>query len=426
MTPATSCGGSSPLTRGKRSPGEAPRTRSRLIPAHAGKTQGGGDLVCHWWAHPRSRGENAEAFKARARQTGSSPLTRGKPRLGVHAAYGVGLIPAHAGKTLTHTAGGGRGWAHPRSRGENWKVRQRMRRTGGSSPLTRGKPPATTYEPAAPGLIPAHAGKTSTPTTRKRGRRAHPRSRGENAPMNSTCPPGLGSSPLTRGKLRRLSESRSGIGLIPAHAGKTCPGNRSTRTTRAHPRSRGENVVLENRHSMGEGSSPLTRGKPNSRTRCGSPAWLIPAHAGKTGCRGILRVPSRAHPRSRGENVAAELRLRVAKGSSPLTRGKLVKPPSLSALDRLIPAHAGKTTVPEIVVVTAGAHPRSRGENLSRRFAPQLILGSSPLTRGKQFTAKLKIVKIGLIPAHAGKTSRALAAGASPRAHPRSRGENTS
>ena len=53
------------------------------------------------------------------RRRGSSPLTRGKPDLTMEDATALGLIPAHAGKTLTHTAGGGRGWAHPRSRGEN-------------------------------------------------------------------------------------------------------------------------------------------------------------------------------------------------------------------------------------------------------------------------------------------------------------------
>ena len=51
-------------------------------------------------------------------------------------------------------------------------------------------------------------------------------------------------------------------------------------------------------------------------------------------------------------------------GSSPLTRGK----PSLTCPERtnerLIPAHAGKTTLSSLTSSLTRAHPRSRGENL--------------------------------------------------------------
>ena len=74
-------------------------TRSRLIPAHAGKTVFMIVVVATETAHPRSRGENAGSIRASMLRFGSSPLTRGKhggrwPRGG-----GRGLIPAHAGKT---------------------------------------------------------------------------------------------------------------------------------------------------------------------------------------------------------------------------------------------------------------------------------------------------------------------------------------
>ncbi len=53
-------------------------------------------------------------------------------------------------------------------------------------------------------------------------------------------------------------------------------------STRAHPRSRGENsrVVLEAVHTAG--SSPLTRGKPVNIDIHAATLGLIPAHAGKT------------------------------------------------------------------------------------------------------------------------------------------------
>ena len=53
----------------------------------------------------------------------------------------------------------------------------------------------------------------------------------------------------------------------------------------------------------------------------------------------------------------------------------------------------------------AGAHPRSRGENLTGRQGLGKSWGSSPLTRGKRQQGAPLLHPDGLIPAHAGKTS---------------------
>ena len=71
------------------------------------------------------------------------------------------------------------------------------------------------------GLIPAHAGKTRTVRQAPPLRQAHPRSRGENAAALTQARAQAGSSPLTRGKLRSHAEADQAPGLIPAHAGKT-------------------------------------------------------------------------------------------------------------------------------------------------------------------------------------------------------------
>ena len=92
-------------------------------------------------------------------------------------------------------------------------------------------------------------------------RRAHPRSRGENALHPDEVMNALGSSPLTRGKLLGADRALGGRGLIPAHAGKTSPGRRSHPYCRAHPRSRGENQQAAIEEQKAKGSSPLTRGK---------------------------------------------------------------------------------------------------------------------------------------------------------------------
>ena len=112
----------------------------------------------------------------------------------------------------------------------------------------------------------------------------------------------------------------------------------------AHPRSRGENLGV----SMGAltvmGSSPLTRGKPDWRTRSRCWARLIPAHAGKTVSPSSISSLLWAHPRSRGENRCERVREDARLGSSPLTRGKLVEAIGPLLGQRLIPAHAGKTS----------------------------------------------------------------------------------
>ena len=74
------------------------------------------------------------------------------------------------------------------------------------------------------------------------------------------------------------------------------------RARRAHPRSRGENALEKNGAYTGNGSSPLTRGKQNDPAARAIPSRLIPAHAGKTCWPPSIARARAAHPRSRGEN----------------------------------------------------------------------------------------------------------------------------
>ncbi len=357
----------------------------RLIPAHAGKTA----ALCRTGntrpAHPRSRGENMETDPTQAERFGSSPLTRGKPPSNALLQCIMRLIPAHAGKTLLPPS---RPWslsAHPRSRGENsttWAARLWRR---GSSPLTRGKP-ATAPAPARSArLIPAHAGKTAALASAARIGPAHPRSRGENQVLRKAPARLGGSSPLTRGKLRRLASLQLPPRLIPAHAGKTWIAGSGAGAWSAHPRSRGENALMFFACAVVFGSSPLTRGKLLAVWDNVLYPRLIPAHAGKTSLLGSGARSSAAHPRSRGENVGGGFGEDLGGGSSPLTRGKRERsasPPSRPP-----------------------AHPRSRGENSVHEARFHRALGSSPLTRGKRIPAPLGASGTRLIPAHAGKTT---------------------
>ena len=275
--------------------------------------------------------------------------------------------------------------AHPRSRGENGFNGDVGFTPLGSSPLTRGKPALSPQARLDRRLIPAHAGKTRRRSRLPPPLGAHPRSRGENTGSVRASIECRGSSPLTRGKLRHAVYQLPRVGLIPAHAGKTRGRAGRVRARRAHPRSRGENGLLALIPTVAGGSSPLTRGKlALSATHC--PASL-------------------AHPRSRGENSHLLLLLRFRLGSSPLTRGKPCPSAQSHALRGLIPAHAGKTTPGLSSPSAATAHPRSRGENPPLSTSSPRSLGSSPLTRGKRRGSPRGRHPLGLIPAHAGKTT---------------------
>ena len=234
-----------------------------------------------------------------------------------------------------------------------------------------------------------------------------------------------GSSPLTRGKLLHVVRAVRADGLIPAHAGKTCPLRRRAGTWSAHPRSRGENAGLLGSDAGTSGSSPLTRGKPRRMRNDSVRPRLIPAHAGKTHETPTKKGSSGAHPRSRGENNDPVDGCAEEGGSSPLTRGKRDLRLRGRLPGRLIPAHAGKTTRSMSAWIIEAAHPRSRGENSVRGAPATSVGGSSPLTRGKPTPVLGARLRVRLIPAHAGKTTSWEPSPSPTQAHPRSRGENT-
>ena len=241
----------------------------------------------------------------------------------------------------------------------------------------------TTNQPANR-LIPAHAGKTLAVGCQPVRLWAHPRSRGENNRERHTRSNCAGSSPLTRGKPVQLPRILEEAGLIPAHAGKTPTRARIVTWRWAHPRSRGENDGAALPEWVLEGSSPLTRGKRLAVVVQEQRQGLIPAHAGKTACPPCRMSRRTAHPRSRGENGQR------ATQALPEVR--------------LIPAHAGKTRRGGAVGFRRRAHPRSRGENCLPARAGRQQAGSSPLTRGKRPHLVHVLVRVRLIPAHAGKT----------------------
>ena len=234
----------------------------------------------------------------------------------------LGLIPAHAGKTGTRARSGPYARAHP-----------------------------------------ARAGKTEEGAAKTAPQPAHPRSHGENHLMTSVAASLMGSSPLMPGRRGRRFDLFPDRGLIPAHAGKTSSPASPASRRQAHPRSCRENMSASVAACCASGSSPLTRGKRQVLGRSRQVRQLIPAHAGKTLHNPAHRSASKAHPRSRGENFKDETRGVWGEGSSPLTRGKHVQERGRPDEGGLIPAHAGKTCPRIRRAWAAPAHPHSRWEN---------------------------------------------------------------
>ena len=174
--------------------------------------------------------------------------------------------------------------------------------------------------------------------------------------------------------------------------------------SRAYPRWRGGNIVERILAPLDEGLSPLARGKHCARLAWRRGAGPIPAGAGETRSEGVLAPFVGAYPRWRGGNRRSSWVSSSAKGLSPLARGKLAWMPSNSAASRPIPAGAGETDHAPSNAHRSRAYPRWRGGNPIIKTAPPLVLGLSPLARGKPLMPCWGITSPGPIPAGAGET----------------------
>ena len=234
----------------------------RLIPARAGKTGVAPVGGARNAAHPRACGENPKCAATFTTSPGSSPRVRGKRRHRRRDARNSGLIPARAGKTRSSPAIPAPRRAHPRACGENGSRYRGGRRGAGSSPRVRGKRPRPIRARKPARLIPARAGKTEENTLGTRCPRAHPRACGENISPLRRAAVIVGSSPRVRGKRADRCAGLARLGLIPARAGKTSSPLGAISPRRAHPRACGENMRGMKLLRFQVGSSPRVRGKP--------------------------------------------------------------------------------------------------------------------------------------------------------------------
>ena len=255
----------------------------------AGKTRTVRDCGRAVRAHPRACGENPVGSAAPSADCGSSPRVRGKRRQRRRGRSVLGLIPARAGKTRSCAPSTTPRTAHPRACGENLARRGRGSLGGGSSPRVRGKQAVQALGGEPGGLIPARAGKTTSPTAASTSAWAHPRACGENSTASATSRCWSGSSPRVRGKRGDQGPPAGGGGLIPARAGKTSAFRSASPPLPAHPRACGENEWKNGGGQIRTGSSPRVRGKRRRSLLRSLLLRLIPARAGKTSAPFFLR-----------------------------------------------------------------------------------------------------------------------------------------
>ena len=212
------------------------------------------------WDHPRACGEHTTAANAATDATGSSPRMRGTPSdLRLRLRYG-GIIPAHAGNTSTGCRPAADCRDHPRACGEHRRFIRRLHIVEGSSPRMRGTQPIPAGESLLERIIPAHAGNTLWRRTRTSSSGDHPRACGEHAQRYASRRLVGGSSPRMRGTLFHGHHEDKHTGIIPAHAGNTRLTCRPSNLAWDHPRACGEHKGKRSRRDVNEGSSPRMRG----------------------------------------------------------------------------------------------------------------------------------------------------------------------
>ncbi len=152
-----------------------------------------------------------------------------------------------------------------------------------------------------------------------------------------------GSSPHARGTQVLLDLMEFDTGIIPACAGNTMSVTTIPSKIWDHPRMRGEHIRKNTKNDTPKGSSPHARGTLQLNIKLCGIGGIIPACAGNTGIRSIVRRITRDHPRMRGEHSTLKVFLDAILGSSPHARGTPTIRPLAGKGDGIIPACAGNT-----------------------------------------------------------------------------------
>ncbi len=257
----------------------------------------------------------------------------------------------------------------------------------------------------ASGSSPRMRGKLPREDAKSMPRLDHPRACGANVveSFGEFC--GHGSSPRMRGKPLAAPGHMALARIIPAHAGQTSGRPRCAYHETDHPRACGANRISLSTALRKPGSSPRMRGKhPCYAIHCLT-LRIIPAHAGQTSLSRLASSAATDHPRACGANFSNGKIIGLDVGSSPRMRGKPTFRSDAVEYRRIIPAHAGQTRRRLQHHQRLPDHPRACGANHQRTSAMLGGIGSSPRMRGKPGGRTQRLEQRRIIPAHAGQTT---------------------
>ena len=249
--------------------------------------------------------------------------------------------------------------------------------------------------------------------------------RGEKTGSNIRRCDGQGSPPRARGKADPDQDGEDEPGITPACAGKSGTPSLYNVVSGDHPRVRGEKIRPDDRGCGIPGSPPSARGKAASHLGLIKPAGITPACAGKSPTISAKLRPSRDHPRVRGEKRCNSMTRSARMGSPPRARGKDCNVTFQGGKVGITPACAGKRHSKQGGQFNVGDHPRVRGEKFVTNAVRTIAPGSPPRARGKGFVCWWSMTAHRITPACAGKSGNPSGVGYNNGDHPRVRGEKT-
>ena len=420
----TGARGPSPHARGTHrtsAPSSHPR---RSIPACAGNTRWSWRRASTSTVHPRMRGEHAGFGGIAGDNDGPSPHARGTRTASQGRGGGSRSIPACAGNTGCARRKCARRTVHPRMRGEHSSARSTACSTAGPSPHARGTLDAVEVVVRGRRSIPACAGNTSPPWSRRTAIAVHPRMRGEHGQIYGLNEEDYGPSPHARGTRQARCVGQVPRRSIPACAGNTPRQTWWSGTGTVHPRMRGEHASPLSGSALSSGPSPHARGTPAHAPAGTTGQRSIPACAGNTPNHQPMPDPRTVHPRMRGEHFASAAWAKPIAGPSPHARGTRTKATCARRTSRSIPACAGNTAPAACPPAPCTVHPRMRGEHVKNELAPLQARGPSPHARGTRPAAVRDLAQPRSIPACAGNTDEGNLRATYEPVHPRMRGEH--
>ena len=316
----------------------------RFIPAYAGNTHRADIRIHERAVHPRVCGEHTEWTMPERLSFGSSPRMRGTPTPFYGPSQIRRFIPAYAGNTNCDTSRPATYAVHPRVCGEHSENPRLQCSEHGSSPRMRGTRREPLLDDVNPRFIPAYAGNTPPYPPVTPNSSVHPRVCGEHDLLPDRNPHSSGSSPRMRGTRSKPTLTHGFTRFIPAYAGNTKRHWLKSHTLPVHPRVCGEHYGGNVDFSNADGSSPRMRGTQAFRPTAPEQNRFIPAYAGNTPRGSRTSIAPAVHPRVCGEHICRKDASQRKFGSSPRMRGTPCPSVHFLSGHRFIPAYAGNTT----------------------------------------------------------------------------------